>query len=186
MTTHVITGGPSVGKTTTLKALSARGLTTMPEAARLYWDQKESEGYTAEQTREQFDFQRHIEDRRIEMHRRIPDKPEQDIFLDRSIVDTIAYRRFYGTDNPERIKELTRYVKDHSTVFILERLPFDDDGVRREDEQEAEEVHNCIRETYEALGYEIIPVPVKPIEGRADYILNRVSPREILEQQPQQ
>lgn len=41
---NVITAGPSAGKTSTLRELSARGHYIIPEAARMHIDQQISEG----------------------------------------------------------------------------------------------------------------------------------------------
>ena len=51
------------------------------------------------------------------------------------------------------------------------RFAYDD--VRTETEQEDREVHEELREVYERLGYEVIDVPLMPIDERADFIETR-------------
>lgn len=55
-TVNVITAGPSAGKSSTIRELSARGYRTLPEAARILFDQAISEGRDSEAVREDDDF----------------------------------------------------------------------------------------------------------------------------------
>lgn len=163
---NVITAGPSAGKSSTIRELSARGYRTLPEAARIVFDQKISEGVDPETVRAKPNFHSIVEntDRWIEAN-----APHTAVwFSDRSLADNIAYRRHFGNDVPiELIEECeARY----DNVFVLERIDFEDDAVRDEDETEAEAVHQEIIETYTDLGYDIEIVPVDPVDVRADTI----------------
>ena len=60
---------------------------------------------------------------------------------------------------------------------IHRRLPFQKDAIRIETADEAEGIHNKLKEVYIEHKYKIIEVPVMPVKERADYILNHV--REI-------
>ena len=168
---NVITAGPSAGKSSTIRELSARGYRTLPEAARLLFDQAISEGSSPESKRQEDDFHEQVEaiDRRIESH--IPD--DEVVFLDRSIVDNVAYRRMFGS--PTVREQIVDEATDkYDNVFILERIEFTDDAVRSEDEQEAAETHETIIDTYTDLGYDPIHVPLMPVDSRADFIERHV------------
>lgn len=166
----VITGAPSCGKSSTIRALNARGYQTLPEAARIVLDQRISEGDDPDEVRQEGDFHEQIEsvDRDIETL-----LPTNDIaFLDRSLADNIAYRRHFGSEVPEALTD--ECVEFYDSVFVLERIPFKDDSVRSESDEEAEEIQTTLIETYEELGYEVTTVPVMPIDERCDTILSDV------------
>lgn len=168
MGTHVITAGPSAGKSSTIRALSAEGYQTLPEAARMVLEQGISEGKDPSETRDEENFQEHVE----EIDRKIESKidSERETFLDRSLADNVAYRSFYGKPVPDELRE---EVQDrYDTVFVLERIEFKDDDVRSEDDEEAEAIHEKLIETYKSLGYDPIIVPLCPIDERVEFIEN--------------
>lgn len=166
---NVITAGPSAGKSSTIRELSARGYRTLPEAARILFDQRISEGDDPEAVRQEDNFHEQVEsiDERIESH--IPDT--EVVFLDRSLADNLAYRRMFGNKDPDALDKITQAcVGRYENVFLLERIEFKDDEVRSEDEEEARETHEAIRKAYKDLGYYPIDVPLMPVDERADFI----------------
>ncbi len=170
---HVITAGPSAGKSSTIRALSARGYRTLPEAARILFDQRISEGDSPSEVREEPDFHEQVEviDRRIESH--FPDS--EPVFLDRGLGDNLAYREHFGSADCDEYDRVQSDVMDrYDTVFLLERLDFTDDEVRSEDEQEAQTLHRRIRNAYESLNCPVVDVPVMPIDARVDYLLEQI------------
>lgn len=171
---NVLTGGPSVGKSSTLREISSRGYYCLPESARLYFDQKKSMGLDPMTAREKEDFQSHIESLRKHMENSgIPEG--ETTFMDRSFVDNIGYRRAFDSEPPEWLFEQARGRYDK--VFILDRLPvteWEDDDVRQNDEQTAQQVHDEIYDAYVELGYTPIEVPVMTVEKRANFIIERV------------
>lgn len=169
---HVITAGPSAGKSSTLRELSGRGYRTVPEAARLHIDQKVSEGLDPKEVREQGDFQEQVEDRDFWLRSRVPPTGNETIFFDRSLADNIAYRRHYGKEIPVSLIEKCWGVYD--TVFLLDRLEFEDDYARSEDRKEAAQLHDEIRTAYRLLGHEPIEVPLIPVDERADFIVDHI------------
>lgn len=165
---NVITAGPSAGKSSTIRELSARGHQTLPEAARIVFDQAISEGNDPATLRKRDDYHELIEERDREIESHIGDGV---VFLDRSLADNIAYRTYYGNDDRKKINELKQEcVEMYDNVFILERIDFVNDEVRVEDEEEAQEIHQLLIDTYEQLGYDPIHIPVMPVDERADKI----------------
>lgn len=168
----MITGGPSTGKSTTLREISARGYQTVPEAARLFFERKKAEGYDAIEAREEFDFQTEIEKIRFGVEQ--VDYDCDHVFYDRSVFDNYAYRDHYDqiyNIYPKLSMQLIN--RSYDKVFILEPLEFDEDSVRSEDSQGQKEIHEKIRETYEQFGFNLIDVPVMPVQERVEYILNK-------------
>lgn len=164
---NVLTAGPSAGKTSTINYLSAKGYATVPEAARLYTDIQASHGVD-EDDLVPADFQQDVIELDRQMEENAPD--DEPVFFDRSLADNIAYARYFGDTE---LKGLKAEVRDrYDNVFVLEQLPFEEDYARNEDTQESVEIHEELERTYEALGYDVVSVPVMSIEERVDIILN--------------
>jgi predicted ATPase len=173
MTWNVITAGPSAGKSSTIRELSARGYRTAPEAARLVLDQVKSEGLDPKEFRRGGKYQQRVEaaDTRITMS--MPN--DETVFFDRSVADNIAYRTFHDNVDTEEIASASVMAKSYfDNVFLLDRIEFEEDDVRTEDEQEAQGIHRELRRTYSDLGFDIEEVPVMPVDERVDYILEKI------------
>ncbi len=88
--------------------------------------------------------------------------------------DSIAYYRLSGLDTAQPL-EFSRAVR-YKRVFFLEPLPFRTDRVRTEDPETAARIDRFLRDAYEMLGYDIIPVPVLDSpEKRTELILAHIS-----------
>jgi len=168
---HVITGGPSSGKTKVIEYLAFSGYQTFPEAARLLIDIEQSKGKTMEEVRgDETEFQRKVLQMKIEAEKRLT--TNQLIFFDRGIPDSIAYYRLCG-ENPAPVIKASEKRK-YKKVFLLEQLPFEKDYARIENEKLAKNIQRLIQQSYIDLGYEVIKVPLKKIEERVRFILARV------------
>lgn len=173
MEKYVITGGPCVGKTTLVEALEKRGYVVVPEAARqiIQEEQKKFDGILPWKSQEYFFlFQQLVVKRQLDLEASVEDRC---CFLDRSIVDGVAYCHLAALVAPE---ELGVQVQHHryDSVFLLDRLPYKQDAERKEDEATAQRIHEMIREVYTEGGYDIISVPVFPVEQRVDFVLNKI------------
>ena len=169
----VITAGPSAGKSSTIRELSSRGYRTAPEAARIVFDQAISEGRDPADVREDDDFHEQVE--AIDW-RNIHNMPTDEVvFFDRSLVDNLAYRRRFGNMDPDAIDSIIQTgMTMFDCVFLLDRIEFEDDEVRVEDEEEAQEIHEALRKAYSDIGHNVIEVPVMPVDERADFIEDRI------------
>lgn len=169
---HVITGGPSTGKTTLINMLEKRGYNTTIEHARHYIDTMRSEGETIEELRSnKRKFQLGVLDMQIKQEEDI--QPKDLVFLDRAIPDAMAYYQFLMLDFDEK---LLNAVKDTSykKIFILDRLPFTKDYARTEDEEDQKKIHQLIIDVYTSLRFPIVTVPVLPPMERVQFILNNI------------
>lgn len=169
---HVITGGPSTGKTTLINMLEKRGYNTTIEHARHYIDTMRSEGETIEELRSnKRKFQLGVLDMQIKQEEDI--QPKDLVFLDRAIPDAMAYYQFLMLDFDEK---LLNAVKDTSykKIFILDRLPFTKDYARTEDEEDQKKIHQLIINVYTSLRFPIVTVPVLPPMERVQFILNNI------------
>jgi len=166
---HVITGGPSSGKTTTVNLLSSMGYKTTIEHARHYLDTQRVNGKTVEEVRKnQEEFQLGVLEMQIEQENSL--NPDELVFLDRAIPDSLAYYRFLNLQPHVKLLDALEKVV-YKKVFILERLPFVKDYARTEDEYGQKKIHELLTEVYESLRFPVVHVPVMPPADRVDFML---------------
>jgi predicted ATPase len=118
---YVITGGPSSGKTTTVNILKSRGYKTTVEESRHYIDLQRITGRKIEDIRRNQDvFQRTIVDLQIQQENSL--KPDDLVFLDRALPDSLAYFHFTGlTPNDKFLAALAH--ANYKKIFIMDVLP---------------------------------------------------------------
>lgn len=169
---YVITGGPSSGKTTTVDLLRARGYRTTIEDARLYIDLQRLGGRTVEQIRgRQVEFQRNV--LALQLAQEAALDPDELVFLDRAVPDSLAYYRFLGIEpDPALLEAMER--APYRKVFVMDLLPLAPDYARTEDVPAQRRIHELLLEVYESLPIPVEPVPVLPPEERVDHILARL------------
>ena len=169
---YVLTGGPSSGKTTTVELLGARGYTTTIEHARHYLDVKRIQGQTVEEVRvRRYQFQRGVLDMQFEQEASLD--PEETVFLDRALPDSLAYYRFLGLEPDARLLDALTHVS-YRRVFILDLLPLAPDYARTEDVAAQRRIHALITEVYQELPISVVTVPVLSPADRVAYILERL------------
>ena len=168
---YVITGAPCSGKTSVISRLEQLGYRVIHETARAYINDELNKGRTLDEIKaDMFIFESSIFYRKIKIEAALPEKAI--LFLDRAIPDSVAYFRFAGInpDKPEKESADIRYRK----IFLFDRLRIKHDEVRNENEEDSILIDRLIEETYKTLGYEIIRVPVLPLERRVDFILENL------------
>lgn len=165
---HVVTAGPSAGKSSVIRELCARGYTIGPEGARIVIDQLVSEGVDVKEYRRNHgqEYQDAVIEADLRIQKNLPD--DEPVFMDRSAADNIAYSRLFDRDVSDELIE--RVEGEYGIVFLLEQIPFEDDYARTEDEKQAEELHSTLRDVYEDLGYTVVDIPLMPVDERADRI----------------
>jgi predicted ATPase len=167
---YVLTGGPSSGKTTTVELLSARGYTTTIEHARHYLDLKRVQGQTVEEVRaRRIEFQSGV----LDMQQETSLDPEETVFLDRALPDSLAYYRFLELEPDARLLDALTHVS-YRKVFILDLLPLAADYARTEDVAAQRRIHALLTEVYRNLPISVVNVPVLSPADRVAYILERL------------
>lgn len=168
---YVLTGGPCSGKTTTLKALAARGHAHLPEHARALIEESQRAGSDLVPWIRPKDFQEELMRRQHAMEEDIaPASLEGHIVLDRGIADSIAYCRVLGVPVQERYIDAARDAR-YQGVFLLSPLPYKKDNVRFEDEATAKRIHDEIKRAYAEAGYNVINVPA--FDGSEEESINK-------------
>ncbi len=167
----VITGAPCSGKTSVVSSMETRGYRVVHETARAYIDELLKSGKSLQEIKaDLLSFERTILYRKLAIEAALPEN--ETIFLDRGIPDSIAYYQSAGLDISEPL-EKSRGV-GYRKVFHCQRLWFENDHARAEDELMAEQLDNLLKQAYEILGYPVVEVPVLTVEQRVDFILERL------------
>ncbi len=165
---YVITGGPSSGKSKLMDALAFQGFSVRPEAARILIDEQMSQGQTLSQIRGNEEaFQYLVLQMKIDAEAAA--ESNEIIFWERGIPDSITYLEQSKGDS-----EIAKHASHshYKGIFLLDRLPtYESDYARTENEVEAAQIHEGLRNTYRELGYDVISVPVLPISERVNFIL---------------
>lgn len=171
---YVITGGPSVGKSTTIAELARRGYLTIPEAARTIIDEAAAKGISADELRSDEDkFQRDIALLKQEIEEQA--NPAVPTFFDRGMHDTLAYMRHYGFTAEDWIMELLQK-SFYKKVFVLAPLDtFERDYARTEPDDFGKQIHQPLIDAYTEYGMQPVIVKAAPLEERIDFILQEIN-----------
>ncbi|HVV66507.1 MAG TPA: ATP-binding protein [Candidatus Saccharimonadales bacterium] len=174
---YVITGGPSVGKTTLLAELEKLGHSTLPEGARIVIDNGIARGLTiddirADEQRFQLDVLAHKIRTELEQDR------EALTFFDRGMHDTLAYLRLFNFEVTDEVTEAMKNA-DYRHVFLLEPLDaYITDYARTESREEALKLNELLAEAYSEYGMKPTVIPALPPEERARLILKHLEEME--------
>lgn len=165
----VITGGPSVGKTTLVHALQERGRQVLEESA----SQIILEG-VEHPDRDRQAFQSAVLRRQIELEQPMLARGGT-WYADRGLLDGAAYLQLHLGIIPLQFYELD--VSHYKAAFLLEPLPtFEKNGIRPdfEDLQYTQKITPLIEEIYRRRGVPVYLVPALSVEERLAFIENRV------------
>jgi predicted ATPase len=169
---HVITGASCSGKTTLINKLADRGFKVVPEVAREYMESELGKGRTINEIRqERAALTCQLYDLVVKCESGL--RAEEVVFLDRAIPDVLAFYRFAGMNPNEVLSDC--FQNRYASVFLLDRLPYQRDGVRAADDLTATYFESWTERDYIALGYNIVRVPVLSPEERLAFVLERLS-----------
>jgi len=166
----IITGGPCVGKTTTINLLKGPGIHVVDEVPRdiIAAELKKKEQdplYEPIVPWTKFEaFQHAIIEEQLKRELTVPAQTHT-ILLDRSLVDLIGYCKVAGKQAPQ---QLISHIKKagYTKVIFLDQLPsYETDSERKEDPEMAAKIHQEILNGYKELGFDVMIVP--PFEGKA-------------------
>jgi len=168
---HVITGAACSGKTTTIHLLAERGYQTVPEAARPLIEREVAKGRTLEDI---FANGAALAPAVAEVQRGVEHglRAADVAFLDRGLPDCLFFYRNFGLDPNDLLAECFHH--RYATVFLLDRLDFQLDGARVQDDAYTLLLDKWLYRDYSALGYHVIRVPVLPPQERLEFILEKL------------
>jgi predicted ATPase len=163
----VITGGPSVGKTTIISILRERGYAVVDEQATqiikegdiLPWVDRDG-------------FQKEVLRRQMAVEAAYANS-EAPIFLDRGLFDGEAYYISDGLEIPSAFSALS--APKYAMALLIEELEFfDNNGVRFEDIEFTRKITPIIENCYTSRNIPVARVPALPPVARVDYVLELV------------
>ena len=175
---HVITGAACCGKTTLIDLLADNGFLTVPETERQYLDIEMAKGRTIDEIFEDVTTEPGIYDMQMrnEHGLRVTDV----VFLDRALPDSLTFSRLAGLNPNEILAECFHH--RYASVFILDRLPFQQNGARIEDDAIAGLLDEWLARDYSTLGYTVVRVPVLSIKDRLAFIFKTLSEQGLMYQ----
>lgn len=169
---HVMTGAPCSGKTTLIDQLADKGFQTVPEIGREYIEREMTRGRTIDEIRaNEAGLARAIKDMQLGIEHRL--RAIDAVFLDRALPDCLTFYRVRGLNPNEMLPEC--FYHHYASVFILDPLPFQENGARDDDAALAGYLDEWLARDYTALGYSVVRVPVLSPEERLAFVLERLS-----------
>jgi predicted ATPase len=171
--TIVFTSGPCGGKTTLLEELASRGLTVVPETARLIIEEEQKKDSDCLPWRNLYSFQQKVAKIQRELEHSYDDKT---LFLDRGIIDGHGFSVQGKVATPDLVFKVG--IGRYSLVLLLDPIPnYKTDESRKETPEMAREIHNHLGAAYRGFGYNTHTIPVITAENvplaikmRADYV----------------
>jgi len=174
---HVITGASCSGKTTLIDQLADKGFQTVPEVGRQYFESEMAKGRTNDEIREDpVALQHGIIDMQLRIEGGL--RANDVAFLDRAFPDCLAFHRVVGLNPNQILAECFHH--RYASVFMLDPLPFQGDGVRDDDAAKVGYLDEWIARDYSALGYSVVRVPVMSPEERLAFVLERLSEQGLI------
>jgi predicted ATPase len=174
---HVITGAPSSGKSTLIDQLADRGFQTVPEAGRQYVEREMAKGRTMDEIRENMAaIQIAIKDMQSEIEHGL--RANDGLFLDGAVPGSLAWYRAFGLNPNEILPECFHH--RYASVFILDPLPFQENGARNGDAPIVGHLDEWLARDYSSLGYHVVRVPVLSIQERLAFVLERLSEQGLI------
>ncbi len=169
----VLGGGPGTGKTSIIEELEKRGFRCYHEISRQI---------IKEQMALQTDvlpwlnldaFSGLVIEERINQYN---DAMPGINFYDRTFIDSLAYYYKDKKFPPKQWMDLAKQNLFYKNVFITApwRDIFINDHERRETWEQLVDLHRHFVFTYEKFGYNVIIIPEKSIEERADFVLENI------------
>lgn len=168
----VLTVVPGSGKSTLLEELKSRGVCFVEESGRrIIQEQTACDGETLPWKNPELFRDAMFQDA-VETFQ----KPEGITVFDRGIIDCLAYSYLADIDIPSELVEAAESLR-YTTVFITP--PWEEiycnDAERKQLFEESVLTYEIIKKIYEECGYEVIEIPEKDVQSRADFIISYIN-----------
>lgn len=173
---YVITGGPGSGKSTLIEALAKHGICTMPESGRAIIQDQVAIGGEALPWSDQRAFAELMLGWELRSYRAAL-RLSGPVIFDRGVPDVLGYLRLSGLPVPSHVDHAAQIFRYHRRVFIAPPWLeiYASDAERKQSFEEAQATYEVLTETYSALGYNLIPLPLDSIQERVRFVLAMVA-----------
>jgi predicted ATPase len=156
--------------------LAGNGFQTVPETARQYIEREMARGQTLDEIFEDVATEPGIEDMQLRIEHGL--RANDVAFLDRALPDSLTFRRLAGLNPNEILAECFHH--RYASVFLLDRLPFLQNGARIEDDVIAGLLDEWLARDYSALGYSVVRVPALSPKEQLTFVLERLSDQGLI------
>jgi len=99
------------------------------------------------------------------------------VIFDRGVPDVVGYLRVSNLPIPSHVDKAARIFRYHHRVFVAPPWPeiFARDAERKQSFEEARATYEAMAETYSALGYQLVPLPLASVEERVQFVLAAIA-----------
>ncbi len=173
MANFILSGGPGAGKSTLLNALRTAGYQTVDEASRVLIQEQVAQGGSCLPWLDLPCFARLALHRMIADYRQASTQPGCPVtFFDRGIPDIIAYLRVAGLPVDAAFYQAVQQYPYQRQVFMAPpwEAIYVNDSERWQTFAEATALHDALVDTYQSLGFTIVPLPLAPVAERVAFI----------------
>jgi len=167
----IITGAPGTGKSTLLESLQKRDMIVFKEASRKLIKEESKKSNPALPWINLPKFaELCLQEMVLQYQQAIPNQLN---FYDRAIPDIIAYLKNGDEKISNQYYSILDELEYHPIVFYTPtwRKIYTQDNERPQTYQESLCIADYIYETYEELGFQLIKLPLKNPEQRADFVM---------------
>ena len=174
----VITGGPGAGKSSLIEGLRMEGYQCQKEVAREVILKYMEHDINPWSKREEF-----IKLVYEQIFADLQHPVEQLSFCDRGILDCLAYLKEGALSIPAFFKAFDPQHYYAKEVFILPPWEsiFCQDWARKQEFEQAVSLYKSIKSTYQEFGFELVEVPMLPLQERVEFVLHQLKKRKLLE-----
>ncbi|HEY1984781.1 MAG TPA: AAA family ATPase [Terracidiphilus sp.] len=171
----ILTGGPGTGKSTLLQALAARGIATMPEAGRAIIQDQLAIGGDALPWADRAQFAELMLNWELRSYRDAAAINEP-ILFDRGVPDVPAYLRLCGLPVPPHMLKAGQLFRYNPRVLVAPpwQQIFIQDRERKQNFAEAQATYDVLVDFYLSLDYELVPLPLAPVEEQAQFAMKMI------------
>ena len=172
----IITGGPGTGKTSLIEALKTNEFNCFDEISREITLEYRRKGINQLFLTDPKLFSEELLKGRIKQYNDSKKIQNDYVFFDRGIPDIIAYLNFKKTRFSNRFLESVKKYR-YDLVFLLEPWKdiYSSDQTRYESFDEAVSIDSYIKSTYKESGYNPIIIPKAKLDGRLDFVLDKLN-----------
>lgn len=172
----VLIGGPGTGKTTILNELNNQGYSCKQEISRQVTKMARKNGIEQLFLKDPLLFSKLLLEGRVQQFKDALKLKNEFVFFDRGIPDVHAYMNYLGIDYPD-IYEIKSKKYVYDIVFLMPpwQKIYITDSERYENFEQSLAIHNHLKNTYEAIGYDVVEVPFGDVKERVKFILNNLN-----------